>query len=455
MTKLAKELTLYGLIMVAIGSSIGSGIFVTPSQIAALIPSAGLILAVWTLGGLVSLTGALTFGELGSLFPKAGGIYIFLKEAYGGWLGFLYGWAYLLIITSGSIAVLSLAFTYYLSFFIPMGQSGKIITSIIVIITVTTLNVFRAKFGEIFSNIFTGLKLVGIFIIIGVGIFYGSSSLSFHNFNISFSSGSSISGFGVALVSVLFSYGGWQHASFLAAETKNPSRNVPVAMITGALIVVAIYLLVNVSYMLLLPVNKIVGSQKIAAEAISTVLPFGGMLVAGIIAISTLGTIGIYTLSAPRIYYAMADDGLFFKKIADVHPRFKTPINAIIAQSVWSIVLLLFWGTFEDLITYTVSVEWIFFTLAAAGIFIFRKKLKNADRPYKTFGYPVTPLIFICINIWFVINIMINKPLHIATGLVFLALGIPFYLFFKRKSSINNQNKTLDILPGKVSDWTK
>jgi APA family basic amino acid/polyamine antiporter len=436
MTKLAKELTLYGLIMVAIGSCIGSGIFVTPSQIAGLVPSAGLILAVWALGGLVTLTGALTFGELGSLFPKAGGIYVFLKEAYGGWLGFLYGWAYLLIITSGSIAVLSLAFAYYLSFFIPMGETGKIATGVIVIICVTTLNIFRAKFGEIFSNIFTGLKLLGILIIIGVGIFYGSSELSFKDFNIGFGSNSSLSGFGVALVGVLFSYGGWQHASFLAGETKNPSRNVPIAMITGALIVIVIYLLVNVSYMLLLPVGKIASSQKVAAEAISTVLPFGGMLVAGIIAISTLGTIGIYTLSAPRIYYAMADDGLFFKKIADVHPKFQTPVNAIIAQSAWSIVLLLFWGTFEDLITYTVSVEWIFFTLAAAGIFIFRKKLKNTERPYKTFGYPVTPLIFICINIWFVTNIMINKPLHMAIGFGFLILGVPFYLYFKKKNTV-------------------
>ncbi|MBA4322826.1 MAG: hypothetical protein C0408_08425 [Odoribacter sp.] len=244
-----------------------------------------------------------------------------------------------------------------------------------------------------------------------------------------------MSGFGVALVGVLFSYGGWQHASFLAGETKNPARNVPVAMITGALIVIVIYLLVNVSYLLLLPVGEIAASQKVAAEAISTILPFGGILVAGIIAISTLGTIGIYTLSAPRIYYAMADDGLFFKKIADVHPKFRTPVNAIVAQSVWSIVLLLFWGTFEDLITYTVSVEWIFFTLAAAGIFIFRKKMKNADRPYKTFGYPVTPLIFICINIWFVTNIMINKPLHIAVGIGFLILGIPFYLYFKKKNA--------------------
>jgi APA family basic amino acid/polyamine antiporter len=207
-------------------------------------------------------------------------------------------------------------------------------------------------------------------------------------------------------------------------------------MITGALIVILIYLLVNTSYMLLLPVKTITGSAMVAAEAVSTVLPWGGLFVAGIIAISTFGTMGIYTLSAPRIYYAMAEDKLFFRSIAKVHPVFRTPVNAIIAQSVWAIVLLLFWGTFEDLITYTVSVEWIFFTLAAAGIFIFRKKMKTAERPYKTFGYPVTPLIFICINIWFIINITINKPLHMGIGLAFLLLGVPFYIFFKKKNKV-------------------
>jgi APA family basic amino acid/polyamine antiporter len=437
MTKLAKELTLYGLVMVAIGSCIGSGIFVTPSQIAGLVPSAALILGVWAIGGVITLTGALTFGELGSIFPQAGGIYIFLKEAYGGWLGFLYGWAYLLIITSGSIAVLSLAFSYYLSFFIPMNDTWKILTSIIAISVLTTLNVLRAKFGEMFSNIFTGLKILGILIIIGVGLFYGNSELSFKGFGLSSSGNTGLSSFGVALVGVLFSYGGWQHASFLAGETKNPSRNVPIAMITGAIVVTIIYLLVNMSYMLLLPINTIASSQKVAAEAVSTILPFGGMLVAAIIAVSTLGTIGIYTLSAPRIYYAMAEDGLFFKSIAKVHPVFKTPVNAIIVQSIWAIILLLFWGTFEDLITYTVSVEWIFFTLAAAGIFIFRKKLKNVERPYKTFGYPVTPLIFICINIWFVLNMMINKPLHMGIGIGCVLLGVPVYFFFKRKNSLS------------------
>ncbi len=435
MAKLAKELTLYGLIMVAIGSCIGSGIFVTPSQIAGLLPSSGLILLVWALGGLIALTGALTFGELGSLFPQAGGIYVFLKEAYGGWLGFLYGWAYLVIITSGSIAVLSLAFSHYLSFFIPMDNTWKTISSIVTISLLTTLNVFRAKFGEIFSNIFTGLKILGILVIICTGFLLGNSDLSFRNFGFTGSSSAGISSFGVALTGVLFSYGGWQHASFLAGETKNPSRNVPIAMITGAAVVTLIYLLVNTAYMLLLPVNSILTSEKVAAEAVSTIIPFGGMLVAGLIAVSTFGTIGIYTLSAPRIYYAMAEDGLFFKSIAKVHPVFKTPVNAIITQSVWSVILLLFWGTLENLITYTVSVEWIFFTLAATGIFIFRKKLRNTERPYKTFGYPVTPLIFIIINTWFVFNIMINKPLHMAIGFGFLLLGVPFFLYFKRKNA--------------------
>jgi APA family basic amino acid/polyamine antiporter len=436
MTKLAKELTLYGLIMVAIGSCIGSGIFVTPSQIAGLIPSPWIILAVWAIGGIITLTGALTFAELGSIFPQAGGIYVFLREAYGGWIAFLYGWAYLLIITSGSIAVLALAFSYYLSFFIPMNETWKIMTGIIAILILTTLNVLRAKFGEMFSNVFTGLKIIGILIIIGVGIFYGSSSITFKATSLIPEGSINFSNFGVALVGVLFSYGGWQHASFLAAETKNPVRNVPVAMITGAIVVTLIYLLVNVSYMLLLPLDTIGSSQKVAAEAVSTVLPFGGKLVAGIIAISTLGTIGIYTLSSPRIYYAMAEDGLFFKGLAKVHPVFKTPVNAIIGQSVWAIVLLLFWGTFEDLITYTVSVEWIFFIFAAAGIFIFRKKLKHIERPYKTFGYPVTPLIFISIISWFVINMMINKPLHVGMGIGLLLLGVPVYFFFKRRNKL-------------------
>jgi APA family basic amino acid/polyamine antiporter len=435
MTKLAKELTLYGLVMVAIGSCIGSGIFVTPSQIAGAIPSSGLILLIWIIGGIVALTGALTFSEMGALFPMAGGVYVFLKEAYGGWCGFLFGWAYIVIIITSTIAAIALAFAHYLSYFIPMNDTWKIITGIIAIVFLTVLNVFRAKFGEYFSNIFTGLKIIGILIIIAAGFIFGDSELSFTSNNITNSSNIGLSGFSIALTGVLFSYGGWQHASFLAGETKNPARNIPVAMIVGAAAVTIIYLLVNMAYMLLLPVNTIVTSEKIAAEAVSTVLPFGGIFVAGIIMVSTLGTIGVYTLSSPRIYYAMASDGLFFKSILKVHPVFRTPVNAIIAQSAWSIVLLIFWRTLENLITYIVSIESIFYALTAIAIFIFRKKLKSTERPYKTIGYPVTPLIFISIYVWFIINIAINKPFHMAIGLAFLIFGLPVYFYFKSKIS--------------------
>jgi APA family basic amino acid/polyamine antiporter len=275
--------------------------------------------------------------------------------------------------------------------------------------------------------------------IIGFGLFMGDPDLSFKHTGFLNTSGADLSAFGVALTGVLFSYGGWQHASFLAGETKNPSTNVPFAMIIGAGVVTILYLLVNISYMMLLPVNTIASSEKVAAEAVNMVLPSGGMFVAGLIAVSTFGTIGIYTLSAPRIYYAMAADGLFFRSISKVHPVFRTPVNAIIAQSVWAILLLLFWGTLENLITYTVSVEWVFFTLAAGGIFIFRSRMKNAERPYKTLGYPVTPLIFIIINTWFVFNIVINKPLHMAIGIGFLLLGVPLFIFFKRRNK-NPQN---------------
>jgi len=440
MTKLAKELSLYGLIMVAIGSSIGSGIFVTPSQIAGAVPSSGMILLVWALGGVVALTGALTFSEMGALFPKAGGVYVFLKEAYGGWCGFLFGWAYLVIIITSTIAAIALAFAHYLSFFIPMDDNWKVITGIIAIIILTILNVLRAKFGEVFSNIFTSLKILGILIIIVVGFTSGNAGLSFKSNAASVSYHVDVVNFSVALTGVLFSYGGWQHASFLAGEIQNPARNVPLAMIVGAIAVTILYLLVNIAYMLLLPVNTIITSGKVAAEAVSTVLPFGGMLVAGIIMISTLGTIGVYTLSSPRIYYAMASDGLFFKRILKVHPVFKTPLNAIIIQSGWSIILLIFCRTLENLITYIVSIESIFYALTAIGIFILRKKLKDAERPYKTNGYPVTPLIFICIYLWFIINIGINKPFHMAVGLAFLALGLPAYFYFRSHASGENIN---------------
>ena len=434
MAQLKKVIGLYGLTMVAIGSCIGSGIFLTPSQIAGHLPTPILILIVWALGGLVTVTGALTFSEMGAMFPQAGGVYAYLKEAYGDIFGFLYGWAYLLVITSGAMAALSIAFAQYLDFIVPLGQTGIIIVAISAIVCLTVINILRVKAGEIFSNVFTGLKLLGIAAIVLIGLFLGDAKTLVTSSRLSEST-TLWNAFGLALIGVLWSYGGWQHATFLAGETKNAQRTVPRAMIIGAFVVTLTYLSINLAFMFLLPVDEIAASNQIAADAISTVLPSGGFLIAVIIAISVIGTVSIFTLSTPRIYFAMAQDGLFFKSLARVHERFHTPANAIILQSSWAIVLLLLWGTFEDVITYVVFTDWIFFGLTAAAIFVFRHKRKDIVRSYRTFGYPITPIIFISITCFFVVNTLIQRPLQAWAGLILMGIGIIVYFLFKRQKS--------------------
>ena len=433
MSQLKKVIGLYGLTMVAIGSCIGSGIFLTPSQIAGQLPSPILILVVWTLGGLITVMGALTFSEMGAMFPQAGGVYTYLKEAYGEIFGFLYGWAYLLVITSGAIAALSIAFAQYLSFIVPMGRWGITVVGLSAIAALSLINIVKVKAGEVFSNVFTGLKLLGIASVVIIGLSLGKVDLSLFTSPIQDSQTSLWNAFGLALIGVLWSYGGWQHASFLAGETKNAHKTVPRAMIIGALVVTLVYLSINIAYLNLLPVSKIAASDQLAADAISTVLPFGGLFISVVIAVSVLGTVGIYTLSTPRLYFAMARDGLFFEGLTRVHPRFHTPVNAILLQSGWAAVLLLLWGTFEDVITYVVFTDWIFFALTASSIFVFRRTRKDMERPYRTFGYPVTPLIFISISIFFVVNTLIERPLQAWAGLILMVIGLGVYTIFRTR----------------------
>jgi APA family basic amino acid/polyamine antiporter len=433
MEKLKRDLSLYGLTMIAIGSCIGSGIFVTPAQVASHLPSPGMILLVWAVGGVIALAGALTFAELGGMYPKAGGVYVYLKEGYGDLAGFMYGWAYFTVINSGAIAALIIAFTYYLSFIFPMSDGQKTFVAVITIVVITIVNIFRVKLVEMFTNVFTGLKLLGVAAVILIGFALGSSeNLGAAPPAIIESGTGWLSAFGLALVGVLWSYGGWQHASFLSGEARDATRTVPRAMVLGALIVTIVYLLTNLSYMFLMPVSEMGPSESIAADAVGTVLQYGGVLIAVIIAISTLGTALIYTLSAPRIYFAMAEDGLFFKKIAEVHPRYHTPVNAVLIQSTWAIVLLLLWGTFEEVITYVTFTDWIFFTLTAVVVILFRFKRKDVERPVKTLGYPVTPLIFITITTGFVLNTLIERPVQSGAGLALLSIGLMVYWYFKK-----------------------
>jgi APA family basic amino acid/polyamine antiporter len=437
MPELRRELTLFDMTMIAIGSTIGSGIFLTPALIAKALPSPVWILGVWVVGGLMALCGALTYAELGAMMPRAGGVYVFLSEAYGGLTGFLYGWAYFLVVNTGALGALAVAFSTYLGYFIPVVGAHTTIAGIAGIIIVTAINVLGVKAGGVFSDLFTLLKIAGIAVLIVVRLGWGTSSTTDFSTPLGLLPNGLASALTLAFVSILWSYGGWQHATFTAAEAKDPKRSVPLSLVLGALIVTVIYVLTNVAYMFLLSPHDMANSPRIASDAISVVLgPLGGSIIAVTIFISTFGTTGIYTLTAPRIYFAMANDGLFFKKVAEVHPRFRTPLFALIFQSVWAIVLILFWGTFESLISYVVFTDWIFFALAGFSVFLFRRRRPDAERPYRTLGYPVTSGFFVTVSTLFVVYTLFEKPAEALAGLGFLALGVPVYFYWKKNSRV-------------------
>jgi APA family basic amino acid/polyamine antiporter len=431
---LKKSLTLFDLTMISIGSTIGSGIFLTPSLITRTLEAPGWIVAVWLLGGAMAVSGALSFSELGAMMPRAGGIYAFLTETYGGLVGFLFGWSIMLVSNTGSLAALALAFATYFGYFVNLGPTGVIAVAVTGVVLLTVINVLGVKAGGIFSDIFTMLKLLGIFALIMTGFSYGSSSHISMNAPFAIPPGGLSGGLAIALVGVFWSIGGWQHATFTGAEVKNPQKNLPRAMILASFIITAVYLLTVLSYMLLLTGPEISASKRLAADAMASALgPIGASIIALTVFVSTFGTAGIYTMTAPRIYYAMAVDGVFFKSFARIHPRFGTPAVAIIWQSAWAILLIFFWGTFENLISYVVSVDWIFFFLTGLAVFILRRKRPAADRPYRTLFYPVTPFLFVACSGWFLINTYISKPVEAGAGVLFLLLGVPVYVFWKKR----------------------
>jgi len=452
---LIRQLGLFDSTMVMVGIVIGSGIFLTTGIMAKNIPSGGLILLAWTVGGLLTLAGALTYAELGAAMPEAGGQYVYLREAYGPMAGFLFGWISFLVYMTGGIAGLALAFAEYFGYFFPSLSNNKIIFSsvinlfnqpityslsagqlvgVVVIIFLSIFNYIGVGFGKIIQNLFTLLKIGTIVAIIVLGFSIGKGTavnLSLNPTGMGF--GQLIVGFGIALVAVSWAFDGWNNVNFVAGEIKNAKRNLPLALILGTLGITALYILTNYIYLYALPINDMIGVVRIAEKATSYL--FGastGAIISAAVIISTFGALNGSILTGPRIYYAMAKDNLFFHRVSRVNPRFRTPGFAILIQAIWAGILTLV-GTFEQIFTFAMFVSIIFWIAASTSVFTLRKKYPNLPRPYKTWGYPVIPIVFIAASSGILLNTLIEKPVESLAGLGFTAIGIPVYFYWKRK----------------------
>ncbi len=459
-TGLVRKLGLFDSIMVLVGIVIGSGIFLTTGIMAKSIPSAGLILLAWFVGGLLTLAGALTYAELGAAMPEAGGQYVYLREAYGPIAGFLFGWILFLVYMTGGIAALALAFAEYTGYFIPSLGTGHIILEIDVptlsnsfhytlsagqivgvgiILLLSVFNFIGVGLGKLIQNVFTVIKIGILVTIILLGFAMGKGTppdLSLNPMGMDF--GSILMGFGVSLVAVAWAFDGWNNVNFVAGEIKNPKRNLPLALIIGTLGITFLYVLVNYIYLYALPIHETVGVVRIAERATGALFNAStGALISALVMMSVFGALNGSVLVGPRVYYAMAMDGLFFRRVAHVHRRFRTPGFSILIQAVWASLLTLL-GTFEQIFTFAMFIAILFWIAATASVFTLRKKRPDLPRPYKTWGYPIIPAIFIITSTGILLNTLLEKPVEALAGLILTALGIPAYYYWKMRSKNKN-----------------
>jgi APA family basic amino acid/polyamine antiporter len=433
---LPRVLGLWDIVSIVIGGVIGSGIFLVPKDMAVAVQVPLLILTVWVVGGVLSFFGALSFGELGAAMPEAGGAYVFLRESYGPLVSFLFGWTLFLVIDSGAIATLTVAFTSkYLTHFFPLSPAGQKIISLAFIAFLVIVNCVGVRWGANLQNLLTVIKFGALVGICGViFIFAKGQAANLVSPSPKTFTGNFLSSFGIALVASLWAYKGWDSSTYSAGETKNPQRNVPLGLFIGTSACIAIYILAQLAYLYVLPASAIAKSDRIAADAIALVVgPIGASIISFIILFSIMGATNQNFLCSPRVYYAMAKDGIFFKELASIHPKFLTPHISIIAMGVWSMVLILFFGTFERLFTYVIFGQWIFFGLTVAAVIILRRKKPDMPRPYKTWGYPVTPLVFILAALFIAVSTVLTQFWNAMAGLGIILLGLPFFLYWKNK----------------------
>jgi basic amino acid/polyamine antiporter, APA family len=430
---LKRKLGLFDAAMIVSGAIIGSGIFMNSSESAKFLQSSSQLLFVWIVGGIIAVLGGLCFAELGAMFPQSGGQYIYLEKAFRPWMGFLFGWTLFSTIQTGAIAAVSYTCARFIGTFIPM--SGPVMTLLAagLIWILSVVNFLGIKPGSLIQNIFTMLKIGALLILIALGLFGKGPSLPPGPlFPTGFSLGL-LSAMGLALMPALFSYGGWQNLNFVGGEVRNPSRNMPLAILSGVALVVAVYILSNVVYVKALPLAAIQNSTKLASDAVEAMVgPWGARFVSLAIIISTFGITNVFIMTGPRVYYVMAREGAFLPLAARLHPRFQTPAASIFIQSLWASALLLT-NTYGQLLQYVTFGDWIFYAMTALALMVLRRSKPDLERPYKTWGYPVVPALFFLIAAAVVINVYISSPLKSLVGSAIILGGLPIYYFSRRK----------------------
>jgi APA family basic amino acid/polyamine antiporter len=432
---LPRVLGLKDIVGIVVGTMIGSGIFIVPAAVADAVKAPLLLLLVWVVGGVLTFFGALSLAELGAAFPQAGGMYVFLREAYGKLAAFLFGWTLFLIIDSGSMATLAVAFSSkYLPQFVRLSPAGTKAIAVALVFVLAVINYMGVRWGALVQNILTVIKFSALVGVCGVVfLFARGNPANFVAPSIPPFSFSVIGAFGVGLVAALWALKGWEVATFSAGELRSPEKNLPRGIFVGTLLVLLLYLAANLAYLYAVPVQEMAGSSRIATEAMNFAIgPVGASLIALAILFSIAGAANGHLLTGPRVYFAMARDGLFFRTVADVHPRFLTPHISIIAVGIWSALLCLS-GTFEQLFTYVVFGLWIFFGLTVGAVIILRRKRPELARPYRTWGYPWTPALFILAALFISVNTLINRFWNSFAGILIIALGLPAYVYWARK----------------------
>jgi APA family basic amino acid/polyamine antiporter len=451
---LSKQLTLFDSTAIIIGSMIGSGIFIVSAEIAAKVETPGMLLMAWVVTGIITILGALSYGELAAAMPKAGGQYLYLKEAYGPLHGFLYGWTLFTVIQTGTIAAVAVAFAKFTGVFIPEISADTILLSIgtfqvnsqqllaiSVIILLTLYNFREVKAGALLQNVFTVIKVASLLLLVILGLYFGSQvSGSIGNFKPAFPEMitlTTIGIFGAAMTGSLFSADAWNNITYTAGEVKNPQKNLPLSLFLGTSVVILLYILANIAYLFALPIEQIktAESGRVATLMMKTILgDQGKFFMAAMIMVSTFGCLNGIILTAARVYYAMAKDGLFFKKAGELNKN-QVPAKSLGMQCIWA-CLLCFSGTYNDLLNYIMFAVMLFYVLTISGLFVLRKNRPDMHRPYKAFGYPVLPAIYIFLAALVAINMLIYQSKFSMYGLVIILIGVPVYFIFKRSTSV-------------------